>query len=286
QPSSPQHVNEDLEQIHLDDLEEMDLRWQMAMLTMRAIRFLKKTGKKLTINGNDTIGFDKSNVECYNYHKRGHFAKECRAPRSQDTKHKESTRRTVSVETHASTALVSCDGLGGYDWSDQAKKGPNYALMAYTSTSSDLKIVDNCKKGLGYENYNAVPHPYTGNFMPPKPDLSFIRLDEFANKPVVENYYAKSSETKPKDVRKNTDAPIIKEWMSDDEDEELTQPKSEQKTVKPSIPKVEFIKPKQPEKKARKTVKQIEKTKQTSHRPRGNQRNWNNMMSQRLGSNF
>nr|GEV50598.1 ribonuclease H-like domain-containing protein [Tanacetum cinerariifolium] len=173
--------------IHPDDLEEMDLRWQMAMLTIRAKRFLKKTGRKLTVNGNDTIGFDKSNVECNNCHKRGHFARECRAIRSQDNKHKESTRRTVPVETPASTDLISCDSLGGYDWSDQAEEGANYALVAYICT----------------------------------------RLDEFSNKPVVENCYAKASETKPKD-----------------------------KTVKPSIPKIEFVKPKQPEKKARKTVKQ------------------------------
>nr|GEW31029.1 putative ribonuclease H-like domain-containing protein [Tanacetum cinerariifolium] len=66
-------------------------------------------------------------------------AVECRAPKSLDTKYKESTRRTVPVETSASTALVSCDGLGGYDWSDQAEEGPHYALMAYTSTSSDSK---------------------------------------------------------------------------------------------------------------------------------------------------
>ncbi|GKG14951.1 ribonuclease H-like domain-containing protein, partial [Tanacetum coccineum] len=69
---------------NLNDIEEIDLRWQMAMLTMRARRFLKNIGKKLTVNGNETIGFDKSKVECYNYHKRGHFARECRAPRNQD----------------------------------------------------------------------------------------------------------------------------------------------------------------------------------------------------------
>ncbi|GJR47629.1 hypothetical protein Tco_1315732 [Tanacetum coccineum] len=51
QSSSPQLVNEDLEQIYPDDLEEMDLKWQMAMLTMRARRFLKKTGRKINING-------------------------------------------------------------------------------------------------------------------------------------------------------------------------------------------------------------------------------------------
>nr|GEV18414.1 hypothetical protein [Tanacetum cinerariifolium] len=77
QPNSPQLVHRDLEQIHSHDMEEMDLRWQMAMLTIKARSFLKKTGRKLTINGNETIGFDKTNVECYNCHKKGHFAREC-----------------------------------------------------------------------------------------------------------------------------------------------------------------------------------------------------------------
>ncbi|GJV49112.1 hypothetical protein Tco_1439324 [Tanacetum coccineum] len=76
QPNSPQLVHEDFQQIHPDDMEEMDLRWQMAMLTMRARRFLKNTRRKLTVNGNETIGFDKSKVECYNCHKRGHFGEE------------------------------------------------------------------------------------------------------------------------------------------------------------------------------------------------------------------
>nr|GEZ60414.1 hypothetical protein [Tanacetum cinerariifolium] len=70
QPNSPQLVHYDLEQIHPNDIEKMDLRWQMIMLTIRAKRFFMKTRRKLTINGNKTIGFDKSNVECYNYHKR------------------------------------------------------------------------------------------------------------------------------------------------------------------------------------------------------------------------
>nr|GEU30659.1 hypothetical protein [Tanacetum cinerariifolium] len=115
QPNSPQLIHEDLEQIHPNDMEEMNLRWQMAMLTMRARRFLKKIGRKLTINGNKTIGFDKSNVKCYNYHKSGHFARELTAPINQKNKNKESSRRSVPVETSTSTALVSCDGLGGYD---------------------------------------------------------------------------------------------------------------------------------------------------------------------------
>nr|GFA02907.1 ribonuclease H-like domain-containing protein [Tanacetum cinerariifolium] len=77
-------------------------------------KVLKKIERKITVNGNETIGFDKSNMECYNCHKRGHFAKECRAPKNQDNKHTESLRRSVPVKTSTSTALVSCDGLGGY----------------------------------------------------------------------------------------------------------------------------------------------------------------------------
>ncbi|GKE75186.1 ribonuclease H-like domain-containing protein [Tanacetum coccineum] len=113
----------------------MDLRWQMAMLTMRARRFLKKTRRMFSVNGTETIRFDKSKVECYNCHKRGHFVKECMAPRNQENRNRENTRRVVPVETTTYNALVSCDG-SGYDWSDQAEEGPtNFALMAYSSTS-------------------------------------------------------------------------------------------------------------------------------------------------------
>ncbi|GKA60960.1 ribonuclease H-like domain-containing protein, partial [Tanacetum coccineum] len=63
QPNSPQLDNEDLQQINPDDLEEIDLRWQMAMLAMRARIFLKNTRRKLTVNGIETIGFDKSKVD-------------------------------------------------------------------------------------------------------------------------------------------------------------------------------------------------------------------------------
>ncbi|GKB33993.1 hypothetical protein Tco_0873394, partial [Tanacetum coccineum] len=75
-----------------------------------------------------------------------------------------------------------CDGFG-YDWSDQAKEVPtNFALMAYSSTSStsstNSEIMDKYKTGLGY---NAVPPPYSGNFMPPKPDLVYPSLDDFVD---------------------------------------------------------------------------------------------------------
>nr|GEW48253.1 hypothetical protein [Tanacetum cinerariifolium] len=73
QSNSPQLDNDDLKQIDADDLEEMDLKWQMAMLTMRARRFLQRTGRNLRANGTTSTGFDMSKVECYNCHKRGHL---------------------------------------------------------------------------------------------------------------------------------------------------------------------------------------------------------------------
>ncbi|GKC17042.1 hypothetical protein Tco_1013824, partial [Tanacetum coccineum] len=257
-----------------------------------------------------------------------------RAPRNQENRIRENTRRVVPVEITNSNALVSCDG-SGYDWSDQAEEGPtNFALVAYSSTSSnsevstdsncsssclenvkilkeqngkllkdlrtsklnaiayktgleslearllvykinesvyeedikvlkceihlrevaitelrrklelaqkqkdeiqltvenfensskslskliDCQIVDKCKTGLGY---NVVPPPYTRNFMPPKPDLSFFGLEEFVNdpivseptvkKPVVESSEAKASADKPKVVMKNFGPPLIEE---------------------------------------------------------------------------
>nr|GEY34401.1 hypothetical protein [Tanacetum cinerariifolium] len=220
QSTSTQLDNEDLKYIDIDDLEEMDLRWQMAILTMRARRFLQKIGRNLGANGPTSMSFDMYKVECYNCHRKGHFAREC-----------------------------------SYDWSYQVEEEPaNYALMAFLSPSSssdnelrdsalvtlrqklekaeqerdDLKLKlekfqtssknltklvasqINEKTGLGdnsqvftcvmfdyddylssesnckswppsslydrfqpNDEYHAVPPPYTGTFMPPKPDLVF-----------------------------------------------------------------------------------------------------------------
>nr|GEU54749.1 hypothetical protein [Tanacetum cinerariifolium] len=134
----------DLEHIHLDDMEEIDLRWQKAILTMRARRFIKKTGRKLTVNGNQTIGFDKSKVECYNCHKRGHFAKDYRALRNQDNKYKESSKRSVPVETSTPIALVLCDGVSGYDWRNFMPPTPD---LSFTSLDEfvNKRVVKNSK---------------------------------------------------------------------------------------------------------------------------------------------
>ncbi|GKA18214.1 ribonuclease H-like domain-containing protein, partial [Tanacetum coccineum] len=86
QPNRSQVVHKDLEQIHENDLEEMDLKWQLALLSLKARKFYQRTGKKIIINGNDTTGYDKSKVECFNCHKMGHFARECRGLRNQESR--------------------------------------------------------------------------------------------------------------------------------------------------------------------------------------------------------
>nr|GEX52039.1 retrovirus-related Pol polyprotein from transposon TNT 1-94 [Tanacetum cinerariifolium] len=98
-----------------------------------------RTGKNLRANGPTSMGFDMSKVECYNCHRKGHFARDCRSPK--DTRRNgvaEPQRRNVLVETSTSNALVSqCDGVGSYNWSFQEDEEPtNYALMAFSSSSS------------------------------------------------------------------------------------------------------------------------------------------------------
>nr|GEW31580.1 hypothetical protein [Tanacetum cinerariifolium] len=154
QSNSPQLDNDDLKQIDADDLEEMDLKWKMAMLTVRARRFLQRTGRNLRANGPTSMGFDMSKVECYNFHRKRHFTRECRSPK--DTRRNgaaEPQRRNVPIETSTSNVLISqYDGVGSYNWSFQAEEEPtNYVLMAFTSLSSSS---DNEKvKVKDYEYY-------------------------------------------------------------------------------------------------------------------------------------
>nr|GEX17154.1 putative ribonuclease H-like domain-containing protein [Tanacetum cinerariifolium] len=135
---------EDLEQIDLDGLEEMDL---------------------------------KSTVGCFNCHKNGHFAREFRASNNQENRGKEYGRKITPVENPIKNALIAQDGIGG-QVSDKVKTGLGYkaaspAKESFVKSSKMLKNQENVKS-ISDKGYHAVPPPYTGNYIPPKPDLMFI----------------------------------------------------------------------------------------------------------------
>ncbi|GJV44726.1 hypothetical protein Tco_1429262, partial [Tanacetum coccineum] len=250
-----QLIHEDLKQIHEDDLKEMDLKWQLALLSMKTRRFFQKTRRKITINRSDTAGYDKY----------------------QDSRNRnqDSSRRTVNVEETSSKAMLAIDG-DGFDWSYMADDEvlTNMALMAFSDSEFNKsefnlatykrglasveeqlvfykknEIPDKSRKGVGFVSYNAVPPPHTGLFSPPTLDLSNSSLEEFQQHK-FEGYGPKTSKSVSEDtsnkVRESPDAPLVEELVSND--------KLEKKTAFPTS-KIEFVRPKQQEKPVRKPVK-------------------------------
>ncbi|GJX60261.1 ribonuclease H-like domain-containing protein [Tanacetum coccineum] len=136
-PNGSNILHQDLEQIHEDDLEAMDLKWQLSLLSMRATRYYQRTSKKIFINANDTVGYDKSKVECFNCHKMGHFSKECRAPRSKEGQfiNQDNTRKQGNNEDTSSKAMLAIDGVG-FDWRDMAEEQvqTNMDLIAFSDS--------------------------------------------------------------------------------------------------------------------------------------------------------
>nr|GEU34655.1 putative reverse transcriptase domain, ribonuclease H-like domain protein [Tanacetum cinerariifolium] len=192
QSSSPQLDNEDLEKIDQDDLEEMDLN-----------------GRK------EPVGFDKTKVQCFNCHRRGHLAKDCRSARNSGNMCRDAGNTGYigrhSGKRHAKEedekALVVQDGLGTYDWSYQVEKeATDFDLMAFTSNPSSSSSSNSEENSLANDRFkkgegcHAVPPSLTGNYMPPKYDLSFAGLDDSI-------YKFKISETVTSLTKDKKDAP-------------------------------------------------------------------------------
>nr|GFB05020.1 hypothetical protein [Tanacetum cinerariifolium] len=142
QSSGSQIKFEDINQIDEDNMEEMDIKWNMALLSMRADKFWKKTSKKISIQGSDVAGFDKSKVECFNCHKMGHFVRECRAPRSQDRGRRDNFIQGSKAEEQAPKALMAIDGVG-WDWSYMANDEENHALVADEVAPTEFALMAN-----------------------------------------------------------------------------------------------------------------------------------------------
>ncbi|GJT91694.1 hypothetical protein Tco_1080539 [Tanacetum coccineum] len=167
----------------------------------------------------------------------------------------------------------------------QEKDAIDFKIEKFDKASKDLdqllesQITGKSKKGLGY---SAVPppHPLIYN-RPNKLDLSYSGLEEF-QQPEFEGYGLRANksvcENSSNETKKNSDAPLIEEWVSNNEDEVESPVVVKKKIIFPTAAKIEFVKPKQHEKPVGKPVKYAEIYK--SQRPRGNQRNWNNEKSQ------
>nr|GEW71180.1 hypothetical protein [Tanacetum cinerariifolium] len=285
--NEPVNATSSVSTIDVDDIEEMDLKWQIAMLTIRARRFLQRTGRNLGANRLTSMGFDMSKVECYNCHRKGHFVRECRSPK--DTRRNgaaEPQRRNVpsfqAEEEPTNYVLMSFSSLSSsfdnelrdnalvslrqnLEKAEQERDDLKLNLEKFQTSSKNLSELlasqTNAKTGLGYNSqvfthamfdcddylsfgsdesfspspiydryqsdngYHVVPPPYTGTFMPPKPDLLFNNApnDVETDYPV---FNVQLSPTDPDIHLSHTHrpfAPIIEDWVIDSEDESETQ---------------------------------------------------------------
>nr|GEU62091.1 ribonuclease H-like domain-containing protein [Tanacetum cinerariifolium] len=140
QSSGPKLDHEDLEQLDEFDLEEMDLKWQVTMISMRLKKFYKKTKRKLHFDAKEPVGFDNNKVECFNFHNIGHFARECRSKGNQDSrrrdagntryKARDNGKRPAKQDEHK--AMVTIDGEGlDTEMSAKDKSGLGYGSQIH-----------------------------------------------------------------------------------------------------------------------------------------------------------
>nr|GEW57839.1 hypothetical protein [Tanacetum cinerariifolium] len=274
QSSGSQIKFEEINQIDEDDMEEMDIKWNMALLSMRADKFWKKTGKKISIQGPDMVGFDKSKVECFNCLKMGHFAREYRAPRSQDRGRRDNYKQGSKAKEQAPKALMAIDGVG-WDWSYMANDEEDHALVAnevapiefalMANTSAESKKLETLK-----QEKEGVDRKLVGLLKASK-DLDNL-IESQRPSPTVE---------------------------STSEDDQNRNPSVYEIVASPITPKpfIKFVKPKdsqsiskigKTESPKKAPVKYAKQYRKSNKKPnvRGNKRNWNNLKSHQLGPDF
>nr|GEV64497.1 ribonuclease H-like domain-containing protein [Tanacetum cinerariifolium] len=238
-----------------------------------------------------------------------HLIESQRAPRNQERVRKESYGQRSKAEEKSSKALMAIDGVG-WDWSYMANeedhalvadgKAPiEFALMTNNEnedekdlfdgklarllkSSKDLEDIiesqtsEKVKEGLGY---NVVPPPAADLYLSPKKDLSWTGLPEFVDDTVAD--YSRP-------------LPTVASTPAEDQNND-TSTSEETASTNPSKPFIKFVKPKdsQPESKIEEQetpkkpqVKNSEQNRQSNRRPKGNQRNWNNLKSYQLGPEF
>nr|GEV81452.1 hypothetical protein [Tanacetum cinerariifolium] len=180
-------------------------------------------------NGKETVSFDKTKVECYNSYRRGHFARECRAPRVRGIKIETLQEglyqwrlllKPCQISPKDKTSLGYDTQLNELDLNNKSN-----VFESESDSSVNESEEDNNQENDRYKaskGYHTGPPPYTGNFMPPRPDLSFAGLDDSIFKSAISETITSVHETetsasktskesmeKPKSVRPS--APIIED---------------------------------------------------------------------------
>ncbi|GJY53584.1 ribonuclease H-like domain-containing protein [Tanacetum coccineum] len=232
QPSISQLDNEDLQQIDPGDLEEIDLR----------------------------IGFDKSKVECFNCHKRGHFTRECMEPRIQDNRNKEPTRRTVEGQPILLLAYSLQSSSSFTNSKRLTKEFGSWLQKEKVKVQTYSKKFENSSKSLSELLTHDLVYPSLDDFM---------EVNESASESVVEKPTVETNE--PKTARKEDGAPIIEDWVSESEEEDMPKIKIVKMYNKPSFTKINFVKSTKQVKSHRNTS--VDKNRQNTPSPRGNKRN-------------
>ncbi|GJV90773.1 ribonuclease H-like domain-containing protein [Tanacetum coccineum] len=133
------HDDEDLLQIDDDVMEEIDIRWQVAKITARIRKFMRKTGRPIDLKPKNGITFDKSKIECFNCQKLGHFARECKFAKYQANRANGSKeKRIVPIEDSNSKAMVAKDSQGEIDWTKEFDDDPvTFAMVALNGIEKD-----------------------------------------------------------------------------------------------------------------------------------------------------
>ncbi|GJT31821.1 putative ribonuclease H-like domain-containing protein [Tanacetum coccineum] len=205
QPNGSQLVHEDLEQIHEDDLEEMDLKWQLALLSMRTRSYMADDEVPTNMDLMDFLASENEVIFC-----------EQLAVLKRDISYKDSEISMLKSELEKLKQEKESNQLK-IEIFDNAYKSLDKLIGS--------PITDKSRKGVGFVSYNVVPPPHPRLFLPLNLDLSYSSLEEF-QQPKFEGYGPKPSKSVSEDisnkVRESPDAPLVEELVSDDKLEKKT----------------------------------------------------------------